>query len=325
MELTIYIVTTSYNAAKTIDKTIWGVVSQEGGLRIHYHIQDAGSTDGTVDKIRDWQNRLAKMGDYLPSRVQLTWASENDSGMYEGIRKGFEAMAIPENAIMGWCNADDTLWQGGLLHVAAAATRYANQDWFTGWSSGFEDDGKFGWTEKTPVFPRQILASGLADGKSWPCLQQESTFWRKRLYDLVGGVDIKFHLAGDWDLWRRMACESELIHLQRQVGAFYRRPGQKSSATADYAREIKDKIPLDARWAKMYELLSEENNLSILTEPVMQGNGPLELCQLGMPNIPLGMWKLLPRFIYRRVLKKSARALQKKRKKGVLRFGRISS
>jgi glycosyltransferase involved in cell wall biosynthesis len=42
----------------TIDQTISSVINQAGQFSIRYHIQDGGSTDGTLEKIQIWQNRI---------------------------------------------------------------------------------------------------------------------------------------------------------------------------------------------------------------------------------------------------------------------------
>ena len=52
MPQTIYMVTPSLNAAETIDDTIWSILSQRGAGNIRYHIQDGGSTDGTIVKLQ---------------------------------------------------------------------------------------------------------------------------------------------------------------------------------------------------------------------------------------------------------------------------------
>ena len=52
-----FIVTPVRNAIGTIDRTIWSIVAQAGDLDIHYHVQDGVSTDGTVERLRDWSRR----------------------------------------------------------------------------------------------------------------------------------------------------------------------------------------------------------------------------------------------------------------------------
>jgi len=108
------------------------------------------------------------------------------------------------------------------------------------------------------------LAAGLADGIHWPFVQQETTFWRKRLWDQVGGLDMKLKLAGDWDLWVRFAQITSLTHVHRQLGAFYVRPGQQSSNIRAYRSEM-DWLatPLDRKLALRHKSLCGASLTSI--------------------------------------------------------------
>ena len=71
----ISVVTVSYNAVTTIEETILSVVNQTY-KNIEYIIIDGGSTDGTVDIIKKYADRI----DY--------WVSEPDKGIYDAMNKG---------------------------------------------------------------------------------------------------------------------------------------------------------------------------------------------------------------------------------------------
>ena len=247
MTTQLYIVTPVRNAVRTIDATIWSIVSQAGDLDIHYHAQDGASTDGTLEKIQAWSARIERSSDLLPSRVHFSFESRPDGGMYEGIMAGFAKMDIPAGAFMGWCNADDALWPGALEAIAKLGQELPNVDWVMGWPTWYDDFNRFTAIERSPRFPQAILAAGLADGIHWPFVQQESTFWRKRLWDKAGGLNTSLRLAGDWDLWTRFARHTALSHAHRQLGAFYVRPGQQSANLDAYRAEIERILPLHAR------------------------------------------------------------------------------
>lgn len=246
-----YIVTPVRNAVHTIDATIWSVVSQAGGLDIHYHIQDGVSNDGTLDRIEAWGERIKRMHDALPSRVYFTFASEPDQGMYDAIVNGFAGMSIPPKAFMSWCNADDALWPGALAAIARLGGDLPDVDWVMGWPAWFDDNNRLTAIERLPRYPQAILATGSADGIHWPFVQQESTFWRKRLWDRSGGLDVSLRLAGDWDLWTRFARLSPLVHVHRQLGAFYIRPGQQSANMDRYRLEMDVKVPTALRQPRL--------------------------------------------------------------------------
>jgi len=115
----IYIVTPCLNAAKTIDQTVISILTQTGDFCIRYHIQDGGSTDGTLEKIEQWKRCLEEGAFPLFCKnIVFTYASGPDQGMYDAIKKGFATMSIPDRAFMTWINADDFFFPFALDHVA---------------------------------------------------------------------------------------------------------------------------------------------------------------------------------------------------------------
>jgi glycosyltransferase involved in cell wall biosynthesis len=74
-ELKISIITVSYNVVNTIEKTILSVINQTYP-NIEYIIIDGGSTDGTIDIIKKYEDKLTY------------WVSEPDKGIYDAMNKG---------------------------------------------------------------------------------------------------------------------------------------------------------------------------------------------------------------------------------------------
>ena len=88
------IITPSYNYARYVRECIESVKNQEGATFEHI-IQDAGSTDGTLD--------------ILHSYPHLKLHVEKDSGMSEGINRGFRKA---RGKWVMWLNTDDRLLPG---------------------------------------------------------------------------------------------------------------------------------------------------------------------------------------------------------------------
>ena len=85
------IITVVYNGAKYIRDTINSVVSQKY-TNIEYIVIDGGSTDGTVDIIKEYQDEVS------------IFLSESDNGIYDAMNKG---IALTNGDVIGILNSDD--------------------------------------------------------------------------------------------------------------------------------------------------------------------------------------------------------------------------
>ncbi len=278
-ENVIYIVTPSYNSASTIDQSILSIISQEGNFSIRYHIQDGGSTDGTLEKIKKWEKILDEKNTPIIScrNIVFSYNSEPDTGMYDAIKKGFESMYIPPDSFMTWLNADDLMQQRALAIISKLKS-----DLLISWVGGTVtayDDIKNLYRYYPVAFPTSIIRNGLCDGKNWQCLQQEGTFWRKRLWDKVEGINTSFKYAGDWDLWRRFAEHEDLVQFPTSLALFQIRNNQLSSqnssetAELNYNNEINKIISSEKRKTKLISLSNEKNLNNHSFNMLVAGNG----------------------------------------------------
>ncbi len=218
----ISIVTPSFNQAGFIEETILSVLDQ-AYPNLEYIIIDGGSTDGTAEIIKKYEKHLHY------------WVSEPDAGMYDAVQKGFEKSS---GELMAWINSDDLLHRGALNTVSELFSSFPQVDWIQGLPSFFDEQGRIvqtGGLKKWSPFHFY-----LGDFR-W--IQQESSFWRRSLWDKAGGqVNRSLKYAGDFDLWLRFFRHASLHSCSALLGGFrLRKSGQLSQThLREYLAEAKN-------------------------------------------------------------------------------------
>ncbi len=87
--MTLSIITINYNNSEGLKKTLASVASQSY-CNIEHIIVDGGSTDGSVDIIREYENTTKRSVTINQSTIQVKWVSEPDKGIYNAMNKGIE-------------------------------------------------------------------------------------------------------------------------------------------------------------------------------------------------------------------------------------------
>ena len=92
-------------------------------------------------------------------------------------------------------------------------------------------------------YRRIDLANGKHDGRAAAFIMQEGTFWTVDLWHRAGGANRAMRLAGDWDLWRRLAWHAPLYVVNFPLGKFSQTPDRQSSDLSRYYSEIDTLLP----------------------------------------------------------------------------------
>jgi glycosyltransferase involved in cell wall biosynthesis len=238
----ITIVTAVRNGARYIEETIRSVVSQNYP-NLEYIVVDGASTDGTLEVIRKYESHMA------------WWTSQPDNGLYDALNKGF---ARSTGEIMGWLNSSDVLRTGGLSVVGGVFREFPQVEWITGRPAGFTRDGSA--VREAPQLPRWSRYKFLAGANKY--IQQESTFWRRGLWDRAGGsLDASYRAEGDFDLWVRFFRHAQLYSVDAPVGTY--RPHEDALGAGDLERynricdEIVERELNSIRWGKPLKLFQK--------------------------------------------------------------------
>ena len=232
------IVIPTFQADGWLDETLNSIFSQAGRHAIRLHLQDGGSTDATLQIAERWQALTAGVASPFAGRVEMTIDSERDNGLYDAVQRGFETLDPEPGEIMTWLNADDLLAPGALQSVASCLQELPQVSLCGGRVSMIDADGRVVRVNAPVALSQKLLAAGCYDGRKMPFVMQEGTFWRQELWARVGGLDPSFRLAGDWDLWRRMAAQAEFVTLDVLTAFHRRRPGQLSGNLDAYYAEV---------------------------------------------------------------------------------------
>ena len=224
----ISLITSSYNCAKYIDKTIESILGQ-GYPRLQYIVVDGESTDATLEIINNYRDLID------------TIICEPDEGMYHGINKGFD---YATGEIMSWLNCDDIYYPWTFSVVENIFRKFPEVDWIIGLPSYINQSGQCIKVSSNActAYPRNYIRNGWFRPQLAGYLQQESMFWRKSLWEKAGGLNLTYKYAADFELWTRFAQYAELYSVSVPLAGFRIRPGeQKSSVHKDkYEEEVEE-------------------------------------------------------------------------------------
>jgi len=178
----ISVITVSYNSAETIGHTLRSVREQTY-VDIEHIVVDGGSTDNTLAVVAAEGQHVAKL------------VSEKDKGIYDAMNKG---IALASGEVVCFINADDFYASTSVLRDVAAAFENAGVD------SCYGDLCYVNQTDPTRVV-RYWRSKDFVPGSfeaGW-CPPHPTFFVRRSVYERLGGFDLNFKIAADFELMAR--------------------------------------------------------------------------------------------------------------------------
>jgi glycosyltransferase involved in cell wall biosynthesis len=150
---------------------------------IEHIVVDGGSTDGTLELLARYE------GSY-----PLRWLSGPDLGMYPAINKG---LRLASGEIHGYLNSDDLYFPWTISVVTQAFANHPEVDVIYGDVVEVDDEtlwSKIAWN--LPFDLDYLRRSGF--------MWQPAVFWRRRVFDTLGGFDEAIRYGADLDYWFRL-------------------------------------------------------------------------------------------------------------------------
>ncbi|MFM1876140.1 MAG: hypothetical protein RL266_1877 [Bacteroidota bacterium] len=177
------IITPVLNQVSHIETCILSVLEQN--VDVQFIIMDGGSTDGTVDIIRKYEEEIS------------FWESEKDRGQSHAINKGLE---LANGTFFNWLNADDLLTPNALKTVLDKAD--ATTDVVIGKCAHVNENGKLLDVGATRVWDSVEATLGNYS------MGQPSHFYRTSIVKDLGGLNEHLDYCMDMDLWFRFLTRS---------------------------------------------------------------------------------------------------------------------
>jgi glycosyltransferase involved in cell wall biosynthesis len=177
------IITVVFNNRFTIEDAIKSVLNQTG-VDIEYIIIDGGSKDGTIEIVNKYIKLISK------------FISESDSGIYDAMNKGLK---YATGDIIGFLNSDDIFENNQVLSLIHDQLLHNKLD-------GLYGDLVYVKKENIQEVIREWKSKNyynnfFEDGNVPP---HPSLYLRKSVYDKIGGFNINFKLASDYDFMLRV-------------------------------------------------------------------------------------------------------------------------
>lgn len=192
----ITVVTVSYNSAGTIRRTIESVL-QQNHKELEYIVIDGGSTDGTVDILREYADKITY------------WCSEPDRGIYDAMNKG---IIKSTGKVIAFLNSDDW-YEDNVLGAVEECFLSTNADIVYG---NFAREGK---SEE-----RKIIDLSHIDFEElhyeWPFCHQ-AMFFAKAWFDKIGLYNENYKISADYEwVLKAYVNKAKFVHLPKIICTF---------------------------------------------------------------------------------------------------------
>jgi len=223
------VVTAVLNRRESLERNIQSVLSQDYAKTDHI-IVDGGSTDGTLDVLKKYDDRIAY------------WISEPDGGIFDAMNKG---VALARGNYIHLLNSDDFYCPGALARVASEVALSRSDVIFGDYIFVVEDAGL-----QRRIHVTTDLHNGMTIG--------HALFVSKNVYERIGLYDTRYRFSGDLDFMLRVRKAGMRFSRIDQALQYFTSGGAAESNLAAACAEAAECIAQHAGGgsAEMYRLRS---------------------------------------------------------------------
>lgn len=232
-----YIVTPSYNALRWLQGCVRSVTDQVGdSVEVHHHIKDGGSTDGTVEWLKNWQQEHAELASY-----KLTFESARDAGLYHAINMAWKK--LPADAeVTAHLNADEQYLPGALAAIAAEMQQNPAADMLLCSYIVLDKDMRY-ICHRRPTFPNKTVSRAITQIVTNACFYRAASFAKWGIY-----FDCSFRSLADLVFFRDiLAKRPQILRMPDLFGCIFVVTGGNvswSEVTANERKRISGELPL---------------------------------------------------------------------------------
>jgi glycosyltransferase involved in cell wall biosynthesis len=234
------VITVIFNGRVYVEACLQSVLQQDYP-NIEHIVMDGGSSDGTLDVLRQYDDEIA------------FWKSEPDKGIYDAWNKSLREARGEWICFLG---VDDEFLPGAISAYMALADRYPQAEYLS---------SKVNWVH--PSGYSRILGGPW----EWPkfskvmCSAHVGSMHRRRLFDALGNYDISYRMVADYELLLR--AQGKLKTAFMPLTTVMMRAGGITDSSFSLAETMKAKINTGGRPALLARLEYWISKLKIRMRP----------------------------------------------------------